>query len=39
MKYDIAAKRIVDIGKEQILREFFGIESDNIQLLAITRIN
>lgn len=33
MKYDIAAKRIVDIGKEQILKEFFGIESDNIQLL------
>lgn len=33
MKYDITAKRIVDIGKEQILKEFIGIESEDIQLL------
>ena len=33
MKYDIAAKVIVDIGKEAILHRFLGIDSDSIQLL------
>jgi len=33
MKYDIAAKVIVDMSKEAILRRFLNIDSDNIQLI------
>ena len=33
MKYDVAAKVVVDLGKEAILHRFLGIDSDNIQLL------
>jgi predicted transposase YdaD len=33
MKYDIAAKVIVDMGKKAILREFLGIEYEDVKLL------
>jgi predicted transposase YdaD len=33
MKYDIAAKVIVDIGKEAILRRFLNIDPDSVQLI------
>ena len=33
MKYDITAKTIIDIAKEEILHSFLGIESDSIELL------
>ena len=33
MKYDVAAKVVIDIGKEAILQRFFGIDTGSIQLL------
>jgi len=33
MKYDIASKVIVDMGKKAILREFLGIEYEDVKLL------
>lgn len=33
MKYDVASKVTIDMGKEVILRRFLGIEPDSIQLL------
>jgi hypothetical protein len=33
MKYDVAAKVVIETGKEVILQRFLGLNADNIQLI------